>query len=69
MDSSAACTEGEAAVSAVAPQQLGDGFDSQARGLFCLEFAFSLWVRVGSLRVLEVPTTVQKHASEVNWKL
>ena len=50
-------------VSAVASQQEGSGFESELRR-FCAEFACSPPVRVGLLRVLRFPPTVQKH---VRW--
>jgi len=44
----------------VASQQEGSRFNSQL-GPFCVEFACSSRVCVGSLRVLWLPPTVQKH--------
>ena len=46
-------------VSAVASRQEGSGFESELRR-FCAEFACSPRVRVGLLRVLRFPPTVQK---------
>ena len=47
-------------VSAVASQREGPGFESESRRS-CAEFARSRRVRVGLLRVLRFPPTVQKH--------
>ena len=50
-------------VSAAASQQEGSGFDStRGLGSFCVEFACSPRVCVGSLRVLRLPPTIQRHA-------
>ena len=38
-------------------------------GLLCVEFACSPRVCVGSLRVLRLAPTLQKHACQVNWCL
>ena len=48
-------------VSTVASQQEGSRFNSQL-GLFCVEFACSPRVCVGSLWVLRLTPTIQKHA-------
>ena len=48
-------------VSTIASQQEGSRFDPQL-GPFCVEFVCSPRVCVGSLRVLRLPPTVQKHA-------
>ena len=57
-------------VSSVASQQEGSGFKSELRR-FCAEFACSPHVRVGLLRLLRFPPTVQKHVSwgSVDWWL
>ena len=55
-------------VSTFALQQEDPWFDSRlvpSPGSFCMEFACSPCACVGSLRVLRLPPTVQKHA-EVN---
>ena len=48
-------------VSTVASQQEGSRFSSQL-GPFCVEFACSPRVYMGSLWILRLPSTVQKHA-------
>ena len=53
-----------ALVSTVASQREGPGFGSGSECV-CVEFACSPCVCVGSLRVLRLPPTVQKHA---NWE-
>uniref|UniRef100_A0A669CQ23 procollagen-proline 3-dioxygenase n=1 Tax=Oreochromis niloticus TaxID=8128 RepID=A0A669CQ23_ORENI len=54
---------GGTVVSTVAAQQEGPEFNSTIRpGSFCVEFACSPRVCVGSLRVLRLPPTVQRHA-------
>jgi len=55
---------GGVVVSTVASQQEGSSFDSCLRP-FCVEFACSPCVCVGSLRVLRLPPTVQKHVSSI----
>ena len=52
---------GGVVVSTVASQQVSSRFNPHL-GPFCLELACSLRVYVGSLRVLQVPPTIQKHA-------
>ena len=52
---------GGVVVSTVASQQEGSRFDPHL-GPFCVEFACSPRVCMGSLRVLRLPPTVQKHA-------
>jgi len=52
---------GGVVVSTVASQREGSRFNSWL-GPFCVEFACSPRVCVGSLRVLWLPPTVQKHA-------
>ena len=52
---------GGVVVSTVASQREGSRFSSRL-GPFCVEFACSPRVCVGSLRVLRLPPTVQKHA-------
>ncbi|MED6248679.1 hypothetical protein ATANTOWER_003484 [Ataeniobius toweri] len=47
--------------STVALQQEGPEFKSQPIGSFCREFACIPHACVGSLRVLQIPSTVQKH--------
>ena len=50
-------------VSTVASQQEGFRFNSQLElGPFCVEFACYPCVCVGSLRVLQLLPTIQKHA-------
>uniref|UniRef100_A0A3P8NDG8 HAT C-terminal dimerisation domain-containing protein n=1 Tax=Astatotilapia calliptera TaxID=8154 RepID=A0A3P8NDG8_ASTCA len=54
--------KGSTVVSTVATQQEGPEFNSTIRpGSFCVEFACSPRVCVGSLRVLRLPPTVQRH--------
>ena len=48
----------------VASQQEGPGFECES-GCFCVEFACSPCVCVGSLRLLCFPPTLQKH---VKWE-
>ena len=52
---------GGVVVSTVASQQEGSRFDPHL-GLFCVEFACSRRVCMGSLRVPQLPPTVQKNA-------
>jgi len=52
---------GGVVVSTIASQQKGSWFESRM-GPFCVEFACSPRVCVGSLQVLQLPPTVQKHA-------
>ena len=52
-------------VSTVASQQEGSRFDPHLEPL-CVELACSPRVYVGSLRVLQLPPTIQKYACEVN---
>ena len=47
--------------STVTSLQVGPGFDFKS-GHFCVEFVCSPRVCVGSLRVLWLPPTIQKHA-------
>jgi len=53
-------------VGTVAAQPEGSERESRL-GPFCVEFACSPPVCVGSLRLLWLPPTAQKHANEVNW--
>ena len=52
---------GGVVVSTVTSQREGSRFDPHL-GPFCVEFACSPRVCVGSLRVLRLPPNVQKHA-------
>ena len=52
---------GGVVVSTIASQRVGSRFDPHL-GPFCVKFACSPRVCVGSLRVLWLPPTVQKHA-------
>ena len=53
---------GGAVVSTVASQQEGCGFVPRLARPFCVEFACSPRVCVGSLRVLRLPPADQRHA-------
>ena len=57
---------GGVVVSTVTSQQEGSRFNSQL-GPFCVEFAHSPSVCVGSLQVLQLPHTIPKHACYINW--
>jgi len=54
---------GGVVASTVASQQEGRGFNSRSGQSFCVEFACSPRGSVGSLRVLWLPPTVQRHAA------
>ncbi len=74
--------QGGSVVSTVASEQEGPGFESRSFHLiervswvwypvgvlpFCVDFAHSPHVCMGTLPVLQLPFTVQRHAGKVNW--